>query len=71
MKMDVIAPADDLSTLLDILPAPLARVVERDTNGLYEIVMDLGRLPEARYLDKHTVYLSDNPITAADRDGRH
>lgn len=64
--MDVIAPADDLAAFLEILPPAMKRALERDTNGLYEVVMDLGRLPEARYLDRHTLYLSDQPITQAD-----
>jgi stage III sporulation protein SpoIIIAA len=61
--MEFIPPADDLSSFLAILPAHVAQAVEKDTNGLYEVVLDLGRRPEARYLDKHTVYLSEHNIT--------
>ncbi|OPZ88366.1 MAG: R3H domain protein [bacterium ADurb.Bin425] len=64
--MDQVAPADDLSSFLAILPPNLRRALENDTNGLYEVVLDLGRLPEARYLDRHTVNLSDSPVTAED-----
>ncbi|HEY9774761.1 MAG TPA: R3H domain-containing nucleic acid-binding protein [Planktothrix sp.] len=64
--MEFIPPADDLSALLTILPPDLAQTVEKDTNGLYEIVLDLGRRPEARYLDKHTIYLSDQFVTEKD-----
>lgn len=64
--MEVIPPADDLSSFLAILPTNLKAVLEKDTNGLYEVVMDLGRLPEARYLDRHTVRLSDQTVTEAD-----
>lgn len=64
--MEFIPPADDLSSFLAILPANIAAAVEKDTNGLYEIVLDLGRRPEARYLDKHTVYLSDQVISEVD-----
>ncbi len=64
--MEFIPPADDLSAFLATLPPDLAAAVEKDTNGLYEIVLDLGRRPEARYLDKHTVYLSDQVISATD-----
>lgn len=61
--MDVIAPADDLSSFLSILPFNIRKTLEDDTTGLYEVVMDLGRLPEARYLDRHTMHLSEEPIT--------
>ena len=64
--MEIIAPADDLSSFLAILPTQVAAAVEKDTNGLYEIVLDLGRLPEARYLDRHTVNLSDKPVSEKD-----
>ena len=64
--MEFIPPADDLSSFLAILPPPIAAAVEKDTNGLYEIVLDLGRRPEARYLDKHTVYLSDQFVSETD-----
>ena len=64
--MDLIAPADDLEAFLAMLPPNIQEALEKDTNGIYEIVMDLGRLPEARYLDRHTLYLSDKPITSAD-----
>ncbi len=64
--MEIIAPADDLSSFLAILPTQVATAVEKDTNGLYEIVLDLGRLPEARYLDRHTVNLSETPVTEKD-----
>ena len=67
--MEFIPPADDLSAFLAVLPASIAAAVEKDTNGLYEIVLDLGRRPEARYLDKHTVYLSDEVIS--DKDLEH
>lgn len=58
--------ADDLSSFMAILPPDIRKTVENDTNGLYEVVLDLGRLPEARYLDRHTVSLSEEPITHED-----
>jgi len=64
--MDLIAPADDLEAFLAMLPPNIQDAISKDTNGIYEIVMDLGRLPEARYLDRHTMYLSDKPITNDD-----
>jgi len=64
--MEFIPPADDLSAFLTILPPQIAAAVEKDTNGLYEIVLDLGRRPEARYLDKHTAYLSEQFVSEKD-----
>ncbi|MBC7998840.1 MAG: AAA family ATPase [Leptolyngbya sp.] len=59
-------PPDDLSSFMAILPPQLRSILEKDTNGLYEVVLDLGRLPEARYLDRHTTVLSDEPVTEHD-----
>src|SRR5579885_3369718 len=58
---------DDLEALLDVLPPHIARPLrERDDNEhLLEIVMDLGRLPEARYPGREVV-LSDAEVTEAD-----
>lgn len=66
--MEVIPPPDDLSSFLSILPEPIMEKVKSDTNGLYEVVLDLGRKPEARYLDKRTLYLSDKPVNLNDLD---
>ena len=57
---------DDLDLLLAVLPAPLrqaAASLERD--GLLEIIMDLGRRPQARYA-KRAVDLSEAPVSADD-----
>jgi stage III sporulation protein SpoIIIAA len=64
--MEHIAPADDLSSLLAILPERLRTPLERDNEGLIDIVLDLGRKPEARYHNGRTEYLSDQTITEAD-----
>src|ERR1700722_18589344 len=64
--MEYIAPADDLSSLLAILPERLRAFLERDNEGLIEIVMDLGRKPEARYHNGRAEYLSDQTITEDD-----
>ena len=64
--MEVITPPDDLSSFMAILPPQLRSILEKDTNGLYEVVLDLGRLPEARYLDRHTTVLSDEAVTEQD-----
>lgn len=64
--MEYIAPADDLSSLLAILPERLRTPLERDNEGLIEIVLDLGRKPEARYHDGRAQYLSDDPVESSD-----
>jgi len=64
--MEVIPAADDLSSFLAILPPQLRAILEKDSTGLYEVVLDLGRLPEARFLDKHTLVLSDEPVSETD-----
>ncbi len=56
-------PADDLTSLLACLPPEISSRLENQTDALYEIVLDLGRQPEARYLDRQGVYLSDTPVT--------
>ena len=58
---------DDLTKLLDILPTHLRdRLVEHpDLDRLVEVVMDLGRFPEARFPGK-AEYLSETPITQED-----
>lgn len=58
---------DDLDLLLDVLPMHIsAKVRELDnSDNLLEIVMDLGRLPKARFVDGEVV-LSDREITYED-----
>ncbi|MDX2256665.1 MAG: R3H domain-containing nucleic acid-binding protein [Pseudanabaenaceae cyanobacterium bins.39] len=58
---------DNLEQLLDILPPRIKSSLELCGNleQLVEIVMDLGRLPEARYFDS-SKYLTDDPITRED-----
>ncbi len=60
---------DDLDVLLDVLPTFLRHAVEKVNNSdkLIEIVIDLGRLPAARYVENE-VTLSDKEITRADID---
>ncbi|PJF47543.1 MAG: AAA family ATPase [Chloroflexi bacterium] len=43
---------DDLDTLLNVLPPTIAEAIRRigRFNDLIEVVMDLGRLPESRYV---------------------
>jgi stage III sporulation protein SpoIIIAA len=60
---------DDLDALLDVLPANLRHAVEKANNSdnLLEIVIDLGRLPAARFVEGEIV-LSDKEITRAEID---
>ncbi|MUL36544.1 R3H domain-containing nucleic acid-binding protein [Gloeocapsopsis dulcis] len=55
---------DDLQKLLDILPLEIRQALEYHPlrNSLVEVVMDLGRLPEARFPNQ-AEYLSDTPIS--------
>lgn len=59
--------ADDLNQLLEIFPHEIRAHLERHPNRerLIEVVMDLGRLPEARFPGS-AEYLSDVPISEAD-----
>ena len=58
---------DDLDKLLEILPFKIRQPLEKETekNTLIEIILDLGRKPEARYVDR-TCYLSDDIVTRED-----
>ncbi len=58
---------DDLNKLLEILPEQIRRPLETHSqrNSSIEIVMDLGRLPEARFPDR-AEYLCDRPISRDD-----
>ncbi|MFM7578908.1 MAG: ATP-binding protein, partial [Microcystaceae cyanobacterium] len=58
---------DDLNQLLDILPAPIRHTLDNHPHRdrLIEVVMDLGRLPEAR-LPEEAIYLGETPVTKAD-----
>ncbi len=58
---------DNLDLLLEILPANIRQALHHNNENetLVEIVLDLGRQPEARYLGKG-VYLSDDFVTRED-----
>jgi stage III sporulation protein SpoIIIAA len=58
---------DNLDALLSVLPVEVAkRLVELDrSDDLLEIILDLGRVPTARYLDLEVV-LSDTEVSHAD-----
>jgi stage III sporulation protein SpoIIIAA len=58
---------DDLDAILDALPPDLCQRVRAlaDLDGILEIVMDLGRIPEARFARREEV-LSHREVTAED-----
>jgi stage III sporulation protein SpoIIIAA len=60
---------EDLQKLLDILPQDLRQVLENhpQRDSLVEVVLDLGRCPEARFPNQ-AEYLSETPVTQAQID---
>ena len=48
---------NDLDALLDALPPRVANPIHKmpDKQNLLEVVLDLGRLPEARFLDREVL----------------
>lgn len=59
---------DNLDELLAVLPPGLAAQIEEDERGqLIEVVLDLGRKPEARFTDRYE-YLREEVITREDLD---
>lgn len=60
---------DDLDAMLDVLPANIHHAVEKAnySDNLLEIVIDLGRVPSARFVEGEIV-LSEKEITRADID---
>jgi stage III sporulation protein SpoIIIAA len=65
--MFALQSTDDLNLLLDILPESIRKILhthpERDR--LIEVVLDLGRYPEARFPDG-SKYLSEIPVSKED-----
>jgi stage III sporulation protein SpoIIIAA len=61
------ATTDDLKLLLEVLPPPVRTAVEAHArrDELVELVLDLGRLPEARFPDGGE-FLSDQAVTRED-----
>jgi stage III sporulation protein SpoIIIAA len=60
---------DDLHVLLGVLPSRLVRALEDldNSDNLLEIIMDLGRLPTARFVENEVV-LDQAEVTRADID---
>ena len=60
---------DDLQALLGVLPPATAKAVtdSNDSDNLLEVILDLGRVPTARFVDREGV-LSQIEVTHADID---
>jgi stage III sporulation protein SpoIIIAA len=60
---------DDLDALLDVLPANIRHAVEKANNSdlLLEVILDLGRVPTARFVENEIV-LSDTELTRVELD---
>ncbi|MBE9108451.1 AAA family ATPase [Nodosilinea sp. LEGE 07298] len=60
---------DDLDQLLSILPPAIRLQLTQhpQRQSLIEVILDLGRLPEARFYDS-VEYLSEEPVTHVDLD---
>ncbi len=60
---------DDLDALLDVLPPPVRHAVEvaNNSENLLEIILDLGRVPTARFVEQE-IPLSEKEVTRAEID---
>ncbi|HUT68859.1 MAG TPA: R3H domain-containing nucleic acid-binding protein [Dehalococcoidales bacterium] len=60
---------DDMDALLDILPPQIKKplVLQKDISELLEVVLDLGRTPEARF-PRREMELNDKEVEEADID---
>jgi stage III sporulation protein SpoIIIAA len=60
---------DDLDALLEAIPTEIAAAIRKENHGseLLEVIMDLGRLPEARFLQREVI-LSEREISQAELD---
>ena len=60
---------DDLDALLDVLPADIRQAVKKadDSDNLLEIILDLGRVPTARFVEREIV-LRQSEVTRAEID---
>lgn len=68
MERQTLQITDNLERLLDVFPRTIRKsleAIEDDLVNLIEVVMDLGRPPQAR-LPGRFVYLSQDPITRED-----
>lgn len=66
--MTTLQITDDLDLLLAILPPRIHAALEEANRAseLIEVIMDVGRLPEARFAQGGELYLSDTEVTTDD-----
>jgi stage III sporulation protein SpoIIIAA len=62
--MNQLRITDDLDALLDVLPVAVREAVKKKNNSdnLLEIILDLGRVPTARFVEEE-IALSDQEVT--------
>ena len=67
VNAEILSAHCELTNLLDIFPLPIRQALVRLPNfeSLVEVVLDLGRSPEARFLDDF-VFLSETAVTFED-----
>ncbi len=67
VNAEILSAHSELTNLLDIFPLPIRQALVRLPNfeSLVEVVLDLGRSPEARFLDDF-VFLSETAVTFED-----
>jgi len=60
---------DDLQKLINVLPPGITNELKKkDLTELVEVVLDIGRLPEVRYLNKNLEYLGEKLVIQEDID---
>ena len=65
-RMQVTDNLDKLFTIFpDTIRSKLEEQLQNDSDSLIEVVLDLGRLPEARFRDRVT-YIREEPVTKAE-----
>ncbi len=65
MEQPHVEPDDDFQLLVDVLPEPLkAQVLQLPPTEILEVVMDLGRPPQARLVNNRTQPLREEPVVA-------
>jgi len=60
---------DDLDALLDVLPLDIRHAVEKanDSDNLLEIILDLGRIPTSRFVDRE-INIRETEVTRSELD---
>jgi len=65
MEQPQVEPDDDFQLLVDVLPEPLkSQVQQLPPAEILEVVMDLGRAPQARLVNNRSQRLREEPVVA-------